>query len=469
MKSGEREANIHAKAPRPLLILHHLPLAKSAGINNFVGIFCPSLMKVLLVNTAEHIGGAAIAAERLLHALHAEGVEAKMVVRDRTTDAPYILSIGGRWAGRLHFLWERLVIWMANRGSRRNLFKVSIANTGFDLTAHPAFREADIVHLHWVNQGMLSIRQLRKILHSGKRIVWTLHDMWPLTAICHYSYDCTAFRHGCGNCPFLAVPGRNDLSSRVFRRKLRAYGGLVPGLSVVAVSSWLARQVKDSILLGEKPIDVIANTLSLSQFALLDRSTCRRQLGIEHTRFVLLFGAARVDNPIKGFEFVRQAIEVLLSRGEFRREELHLLVVGEIKTPGLLDGFPIPTTATGLVSDAATMSQLYSSANVVLSTSFYETFGQMVVEAQACGVLPLAFDGSGQADLIDHKTNGYLAARLDVDNLADGLEWCLSEGQCIDRRTLREGVLQRYDERVIAQQYLEVYRRQLPRVQPSTP
>lgn len=417
-------------------------------------------MRVLIVNTSEQKGGAAIAASRLMHALRAEGVEARMLVRDTDHPSALVHRVHGHWKGRLRFLWERVVIWAANRFTRRNLFKVSIANTGFDITRLPEFQEADVVHLHWINQGFLSLRDLRKILLSGKRVVWTLHDMWPATAICHHAYACEAYHVACHDCPFLAAPGRNDLSARVFRQKQRTYGGLHPNLSVVAVSRWLAERVKESALLGEKPRDIIPNTLSLDNFDLLDRTESRRELGLADRRYILLFGAARIDDPIKGFEFLQAAIECLLQRGEYRREELHLLLFGQIKDEHLLDDFPISHTEMGVVRDTHLISRLYSAANVTVSTSHYETFGQTMVEAQACGCLPLSFDGSGQADIIDHKENGYLAARLDIENLTDGLEWCLGDGQCIDRRDLREGVLQRYAPSAIARKYIEVYTRQ---------
>lgn len=417
-------------------------------------------MEVLIVNTAEQNGGAAIAASRLAHALRAEGVRATMLVRDRQTDSPEVKAVPQGWGAKFKFLWERFVIWSNNRFSRRNLFKVSIANSGFDITRRPEFRSADVIHLHWINQGMLSLEDIRKILATGKRVVWTLHDMWPATGICHHAYDCDAFRLSCHDCPFLQNPGRNDLSARTFRRKLRAYGHIQPNLSVVAVSSWLASRVSESALLGEKPIDVIPNTLSLDNFNLLDRIECRKHLGLEDKRYILLFGAARIDDPIKGFCLLRQAIECLLERGEYKREEMHLVLFGDIRNPHLLDNFPISTSPLGFIADTQEISRLYSAANVTVSTSHYETFGQTMIEAQACGCLPLAFDGSGQADIIDHKENGYLARRLDIENLADGLEWCLGDGQCIDRRQLRNEVLERYDETLIARKYIDVYTRQ---------
>ena len=114
-------------------------------------------MRVLIVNTAERTGGAAIAANRLLHALNHNGVEARMLVRDRKTDSPQVTSIPPSWRLRAKFLWERGIIWLANGLSKRNLFQVDIANAGTDITRMEAFKQADVIHLHWVNQGFLSL------------------------------------------------------------------------------------------------------------------------------------------------------------------------------------------------------------------------------------------------------------------------------------------------------------------------
>ena len=44
----------------------------------------------------------------------------------------------------------------------------------------------DIIHLHWINGEMLSIKD---ILSIKKPIVWTLHDMWPFCNTEHYSFS----------------------------------------------------------------------------------------------------------------------------------------------------------------------------------------------------------------------------------------------------------------------------------------
>ena len=104
-------------------------------------------------------------------------------------------------------MWERIVIWSANRFRRYHLFDVDIANTGTDITSLPEFRQADVIHLHWINQGMLSLNDIRKILTSGKPVVWTMHDMWPCTGICHYARECNNYQQECHDCPYIYKGG----------------------------------------------------------------------------------------------------------------------------------------------------------------------------------------------------------------------------------------------------------------------
>ena len=161
-------------------------------------------MKILLVNTSERTGGAAVACSRLMNALQKQGIDAKMLVRDKQSDNPQVSGLGlGRWSQLWKFVWERIVIWKANHFKKNNLFSVDIANTGTDITTFPEFKEADIIHLHWINQGMLSLKNLERIFESGKPVVWTMHDLWPATGICHHPRECDHYHTHCHNCPLL--------------------------------------------------------------------------------------------------------------------------------------------------------------------------------------------------------------------------------------------------------------------------
>ena len=173
-------------------------------------------MRILLINTTEKIGGPAVAASRLMEALKNNGIKAKLLVRDKQTEQITVVELPHNLRMVWKFVWERIVIWKANHFNRNHLFAVDIANAGTDITNLPEFQQADIIHLHWINQGMLSLKNIEKILASGKPVVWTMHDMWPCTGICHYSGGCTHYEEECHHCPFIHNGSRKkDLSHRI--------------------------------------------------------------------------------------------------------------------------------------------------------------------------------------------------------------------------------------------------------------
>ena len=186
---------------------------------------------------------------------------------------------------------------------------------------------------------------------------------------------------------------------------------------------------------------------------------CRRKLDLPD-KYLIIFNAARIDNPIKGFDILLKAIGVLIDKKYFRAEELHLVLVGKIKYPHqVLPSIPVDFTEMGWCT-SETLSQLYSAADVTVSASYYETFGQTLIEAQACGCLPVSFGNSGQTDIIQHKENGYIAEYLSPESLAEGIHWSVFEGRKkLSRESLRRSVIKRFSPEVVARQYVELYAR----------
>ena len=410
-------------------------------------------MRVLIVNTSEQTGGAAVAANRLMEALNNHGVKAMMLVQKKETDCLTVAGLPRSPLLRWHFLWERLVIFFHLHFSRKHLFEIDIANAGTDITRLPEFRNADIIHLHWINQGMLSLSGIRKILQSGKPVVWTMHDMWPATAICHHAHDCRGFEVSCGNCPFMPRQSQNDLSARIFRKKQQVLA-TADRLTFVAVSSWLAGCARRSGLTGHFPVKVIPNAISLSRFTPVDRMAARSALGIRES-VVLSFGAARIDDSIKGFNYLLDALRLLVSDGRLSANDVRLVLFGGVRDRSVFDHVPVNYTYLGYINDEAELSRIYSASNATISSSLYETFGQTLIEAMACGSVPVSFAGSGQMDIIDHLQTGYLADRLSAESLADGIEWAVKSQLSV--RDLRESVAKRYSAGVIANQYVTLY------------
>lgn len=414
-------------------------------------------MKIVVLSTSESTGGAAIAANRLMKALIANGVETKTLVLSKQTDDENVVSISSSFIKRqfirLNFLWERWIIFIHNRFTRKNLFKVSIANTGFDVSRHPLVKDADIIHIHWINQGFLSLKGIRKLLQSGKPVVWTMHDMWVCTAICHYSWTCERYTDRCGNCPFLNSTKENDLSHIVLQKKRFLAGS---NIQLVAVSTWLKELAEKSILTKSLNISVIPNAIDTSVFFPSNKKTARDKFSFPEDKKIILMGAAKLNDPIKGFDYLRQALTLLKEK----REDILLVLFGRIKAcDSFLSNLDAEFVYMDLIENVSVIAQLYAAADVTVVPSNYETFGQTLTESMACGCPVVSFDNSGQTDIIDHKINGYLAKYQDTEDLANGILWVLNNTEKLNfPEACLKKVQNTYTKDRIAEQYIQLYK-----------
>lgn len=407
-------------------------------------------MNVLIVDTTE-LG---FAPNRILKAIQKKGVKAKMLVRSKYTADPDVVSINTSWLKKkinyLRFVWERFVILLNNHFNRTDLFKVSIANTGTNIVRHPLVKNADIIHLHWINQGYLSLKDLRALIETGKPIVWTMHDMWACTSICHHSWGCEKFTQECQNCPLLHSNKPHDLSYRIFKSKKFISQS---GIHIVTVSSWLKKMAQKSAITKKLHISVIPNVIDLNIFYPSDKIQARKKLNLPMDKKIIIMGALRINDPVKGFVFLKEAMQDIYGKNQ----DVVLVLFGNIKGEELLKDITFPVIQMGLINDTSRIVQLYAAADVNVVPSYYETFGQTITEAMACGCPSVSFNNSGQTDIIDHKINGYLAEYKNSDDLATGIHWILSQnseeisGACIQK------VQSSYADNIIAQQYINLY------------
>ena len=413
-------------------------------------------MRVLIVNTSARTGGAAVAANRLMEALNNNGVKAKMLVRDKDTQQLTVVQHPQQrrlwWA----FLWERLVIWTRLHFSRKRLFEIDIANSGADITQLPEFQEANIIHLHWVNQGMLSLKQIRKILDSGKRVVWTMHDLWPATAICHYARGCDHYATACRNCPLLPGGGSdNDLAAKTWRRKQQMLNGR--SITFVTCSQWLKGEAEKSALLKGLQIVSIPNAIDSRLFRPIDRHEARRRAGLPDEGRIILFVSQRVTDERKGVRFLIDAVQQLVSAHPEYKETAHVAILGG-HAEEVQQQLALPSYALGYVNDAQRIVSVYASADVFVLPSLEDNLPNTLMESMACGVPCVGFNVGGIPEMITHRETGYVARFRDAADLAEGLHWTLSEAdsEALHKACLRK-VAECYSQQSVALQYLKVY------------
>lgn len=425
-------------------------------------------MKLALINKSDSTGGAAVVTRRLLDALTAEGHDARLFTVEKLTDNPRVIPVAPAWKAKMPFYAERLDVALANGFDRSTLFRIDPASRGLDLASVPEIREADAILLNWTNQGMLSLGGLERLARSGKPIVQTMHDMWPFTGICHHAGECTHFTQHCGDCPLLERHSKpHDLSHRVWKKKMEIYDRF-PNISFVAVSNWLADKARESSLLRNRRLSVIPNAFPIS--GPLGRTGVRPYIPPSHlsprTSLTLLFGAARLDDPIKGLPVLLQALAIL--RDKRPELNLRLLTFGSMKNPDAFDSCPVPVTHLGTIHGEENVAKAYAQADITVSASQFETLPGTLVEAQAYGCLPVAFDRGGQSDIIDHGVTGWLAPRPDDGPLAaEALADALSQAADValdpvrlaeTRRTMADSVKTRFSPHAVASAYLREVR-----------
>lgn len=415
-------------------------------------------MKVLIINTSDKIGGAAVASHRLMEALCQDGIQAGMLVMHKTTDDPRITDIKGKWIKKWKFISERIRIYRHLNGSREHLFEIDTAQEGFDITHTTAFKEADIIHLAWINQGMISLKGLKKIIRSGKPIAWTMHDMWPATSICHYTDHCEAYRDRCADCHLLPHGGdKEDLAFKIWIKKKNIFKDC--NIHFITCSKWLKNQAMASNLIGTKDITDIPNPINTDHFKPTDKSQARKALGLPQDKKLILFVSQRVTDPRKGMKYFIKAIHKLSETHSDLCGNLGVILLGG-GAQQIAQLLPIQTFPIGFITDEEKIIQVYNASDTYVLPSMQDNLPNTIIEAMACGVPCVGFDVGGIPEEIDHLLNGYVAKAGDAGDLARGMRKVLFEADpAMLGRAAVQKVHKYYSQKVVARRYKELYHR----------
>jgi hypothetical protein len=159
-----------------------------------------SLPRPLHLSFTDAGGGAAEAASRLHRALRRHGSDSRMLVADRRgSDAHTLVRCGGAPLAHRQRFWNYLPLRLFYRKRRDHLFSAALVPAGNQKDIRRL--KPDLVHLHWINEGMLPPWELAAL--PGP-LVWTWHDAWGATGGCHYSGGCQRCQNACGRCPALS-------------------------------------------------------------------------------------------------------------------------------------------------------------------------------------------------------------------------------------------------------------------------
>jgi glycosyltransferase involved in cell wall biosynthesis len=366
-------------------------------------------VNVLHLSQFDERGGAARAAYRLHDGLRRLGITSRMLVQEKTSSDPDV---------------DVLPQSLAHRAVARAEYEIGIQYaylpSGLAMRKHPWARDADVIHLGNVHGGLFSITSLPR-LAAGRRVVWTLHDMWPFTGHCGYA-SCDRWLTGCGSCPDLPAypPVKRDATHLNWRLKDRLYEQL--DMTVVAPSRWLAGLAARSPLLGRFPVEVIPYGIDTTLFAPVPRAEARARLGLPPDEALVLVAGIE---PRKGSELLGDAIAAAESAFG---STVTLLVAGVPEYAAPPAGAHVRLLGK---LDERSMRDAYAAADVYLLPTLSENLPNTVLEALACGTAVVGTPVGGIPDVVVHGDTGLIAP-------ADGAELGRAVGALLRDRALAD-------------------------------
>ena len=405
-------------------------------------------MKIVLLSNSDSGGGAYIAAYRLHKALIQYDINSVLFVRNKFTDDSTVITFESKLQKIFNLIIPFLDSFLLKFYTKRN--KTTFSNSLISskkIIKKINSLNPDIVHLHWVNNGMIMIEDLPKI---NAPIVWTMHDNWLFTGGCHIKWDCNNFKFHCGNCPVLKSNFKLDLSYFNWSRKKSTFSKL-NNLNVVALSRWIETSAQESSLLRNNNVINLPNPIDSKKFKHLDKNFCRKVFNLPINKKYLLFGAISPSSDInKGFIFLYKALELTMI------PDLEILIMGS-HTPFDKLEFKYKTHYLGKFSDESSLAIAYNCADVFVLPSLQETLSQSLCESLSCGTPAVAFSHSGNLDIIDHKLNGYLANSEDFIDFYNGILWVINNLTPDKSDAIRNSLVNKFSIENVIPEYIKLY------------
>lgn len=305
---------------------------------------------------------------------------------------------------------------------------------GFDITKTNEYKQADIIHLHWLNQGFIRLSALSKI---DKPIVWTLRDMWAFTGGSHYTMDFENYE-------------KSRLSQFIRNHKKKIYN---KNFHFVTISEWLSNKARKSDCLNHFQIKTMYNNFDLESFNPVSKEIGKSNLNLKTDKQIILYGANNPQSKRKGWDLFVNALRKLDKKKYF------LLIFGNFWSYKTLEAIDIEYKSIGFVNDKRILNSIYSCADVFVASSIQDGWPKTFAEAMYCNTPVVCFKNTSISEIVDHKINGYIAEDFDADKLKEGIEWILENAkENYFKKNITKNKIMNYSSANIAKNYIKLYK-----------
>ena len=415
-------------------------------------------MKIVHISTYAFAGGAARAAYRLHDGLKRCNTDSSMIVCAGKSAGNSVIrfKVSQRWLhkARRYLRGMRIQrdLYRYNHMQPEGLELFSTDHSRYGVELAKALPPCDVIHLHWI-AGFVDLQQFFAAIPSNQTVIWTLHDMNAFSGGCHYDLGCGRYQHGCGQCPQLGSSDNNDLSAKIWRRKLRIFSQISPKkLIFAAPSRWLTNEIKRSPLLSRFQSNVIPYGIDTDEFFPRNKESAREALGINPDANVILFLAHNVRIKRKGLELLHQALALIQNKTNFC-----LLSIGH---DSKIADQSFQHIHLGRIENDRLLASVISAAGLFVIPSQQDNLPNTVLEAMACGTPVLGFNTGGIPDMVREGVTGHLVANGDVKALSGQIVNIFNDPKHTAKLSdnCRRVAVEEYALHVSAKRYLDLYK-----------
>ena len=405
-------------------------------------------MKISHLSNSDIIGGAGIASYRIHKALLKKGHKSQLFVNsyhsgDFTVSHPinFLDKVSALLRPKIVNPLKKFLV-----TKNKALHSLSILPSNWHEKINNS--NADIVHLHWVQNEMISIRDIGNI---KKPIVMNTHDMWPFCGAEHLSFE-KRWEEGYLKNNRPDNESGYDLNKYIWQLKKKYWK---KPFYIVSPSEWMAQCVKKSALMKSWPCKVIPNCIDTTKWRPLNKSFSRKLLNLPDDKPILIFGTFNSNNQFhKGLDLLKQSLNYLKEKNK----DFNIVIFGQNQPQNPIN-FGFPTYYIGQLRDSYSLKALYSASDILLVPSRIESFCNTACEAHSCGIPVVSFKVGGLIDIVNHKKTGYLASPFDIKDFANGIIWILDEISINNNlnKFARKKAVKNWDYSVVSKKYETLY------------
>jgi len=342
-------------------------------------------MKVLHIQTS--LGNSGNAAYRLHTAMLKNGVDSMMLMLDSVR----VNSKIAKYSGFKKFVKQninRYIFQYYSKKLKKNEYLFTYpCYLGTDIAKNPLVISSDVIYLHWIVGGFLTLGNIRALAKLGKPIVFFMHDMWTFTGGCHHSFDCKGYENGCFNCPMFKKQKRRTIASIEFKAKKKLFDQF-ENFYFASPSKWLDTCSSNAKILSNHIHTYIPNIVDETIFKPISKEIAKQILNIPTGPTILTFGSvAGTNNPFKGWEYLKEALNLINPNNN-----ILILIYGNEYDFEIEKSINFPVLFLGKINDETTMAIVNSASDIYVSPSLAESFGLSFLENIFCNTPVVGFN-----------------------------------------------------------------------------